>query len=102
MPDTGETQPERRVALLMGRLRRTGALLTASRRRTEVVEVVGKANSDDEAVEAVSELLDIEQDDAAEVVDMPVKAFTGERVRARQDEIDRLEERLAELRPELP
>jgi cyanate lyase len=86
----------------MGRLRRTGALLMASRRRNEVVEVVGQAETDDEAVEAVSELLGVEPDHAAEVVDMPVKGFTNERVKAREEEVERLEERLHELRAELP
>ena len=53
---------ERRIQQLMGRLRRSAAMLVASRRRHEVVEVVGRAETDEEATEAVSELLDIDED----------------------------------------
>ena len=73
-------------------------MLVASRRRHEVVEVVGRAETDEEATEAVSELLDIDEDSAVEVVEMPVHSFTQERVQAREDETAMLEERLATLR----
>lgn len=88
---------ERRTAQLAGRLRRSVALLTAGHRRTEVVEVVGDAHSEREAREAVSDLLSIDEEQAAEVVEMPVAAFTRERMQAREEEVARLEDRLADL-----
>jgi DNA gyrase/topoisomerase IV subunit A len=98
MDEAADVSRERRIKQLIGRLRRSAALLVASRRRHEVVEVVGEAATDEEATRAVSELLDIDEDRAAEVVEMPVHSFTQERVKAREEETARLEERLASLR----
>ncbi len=98
MDETADVSRERRTKQLIGRWRRSVALLMASRRRHEVVEVVGQAKTDEDAAKAVSELLDIDEVRAAEVVDMPVHAFTQERVKAREEETVRLEERLASLR----
>ncbi len=81
----------------MGRLRRSTALLSASRRRHEVVEVVAEAETDEQAREAVGELLEIDEESAGEVIEMPVKAFTQDRIKAREDETQQLEERLAAL-----
>lgn len=58
------------------------------------------AKSDEEAAGAVSELLEIDGDLAAEVVDMPVKAFTHERLEARERETERLEQAVTTLQGE--
>jgi hypothetical protein len=100
MDDAAEVQRERRAQQLIGRLRRSVALLVATRRRHEVVDTVAAAETHEEATEAVGELLDIDEESAAEVVEMPVHSFTQERVKAREDETARLEERLATLRTE--
>lgn len=87
----------RRLEALRFRLRRTGALLAAIRRRHDVVSVVGDAASDEEAAEAVSELLDVDPEHAGEIVEMPVKSFSKHRADQLQDEADRLEEKVATL-----
>ena len=100
MSDPTRSAQRHRLESLTYRLRRSAARLAASRRRVEVVAVVGKANSEDEATSAVVDLLDVDTDSAREVVDMPVKAFTRDRVTALEDETQQLEERLTELRSE--
>ena len=100
MDEAVDVPREHRVKQLMGRLRRSAALLLASHRRDEVVETVARAETDEEAADAVSELLDVDKDCAAEVVEMPVSSFTRERTRAREEETARLEERLEMLRDE--
>ena len=91
-----------RVRTLMSRLRRTGARLAASRRRREVIEVVGTARTDEQAAEAVSDLLDVDPAEASVVIDMPVRSFTEDRVADLEAEHQRLEQRLATLRTENP
>ena len=89
-----------RVRTLTSRLRRTGARLAASRRRREVVEVVGTARTDEQAAEAVSDLLGVDPAEASVVIDMPVRSFTEERVADLEAEHERLEQKLATLRAE--
>jgi DNA gyrase/topoisomerase IV subunit A len=102
MEEPVDVPREHRVRQLVGRLRRSAALLLASHRRDEVVETVARAETDEEATDAVSELLDVDRETASEVVEMPVSSFTRERTRAREEETARLEERLASLREEDP
>lgn len=86
-----------RLDNVTSRLRRCVALLTASRRRAEVVEAVGDAGSEEEATQAVSELLEVDPESAGAIVDMPVKAFAQDRVSALEDEVGRLQEKVATL-----
>ena len=97
MPDSSERDKQGRLEGLTLRLRRCLAVLTASRRRDEVVSVVGEAASDQEAAEAVRDLLEVHPEDANAIVDMPVKTFTKERVARLEDETDRLQEKVATL-----
>lgn len=87
----------RRLEQLRVRLRRAGALLTAVRRRHDVVTVVGEAASDEEAAEAVSELLDVDPEHAGEIVEMPIKSFSKHRAERLQEEADLLEAKAAGL-----
>lgn len=98
VPDS--TERRGRLETLSRRLKHAGGRLAASRRRHEVVEVVGNAKSDEDATEAVAEVLDVDTEVAREVVDMPMKAFTQERVSALEEETTRLEQRLSALREE--
>jgi DNA gyrase/topoisomerase IV subunit A len=91
-----------RLETLKQRLRRCAALLSASRRRHEVVDAVGEAVSDEEAAEAVSELLDVDAESAGEIIEMPVKAFSKERTTHLEDETGRLEQKVAALSAEEP
>ena len=86
-----------RLEALRERLRRCAAMLSASRRRHEVVDVVGDAVSDEEAAEAVRELLDVDHESANEIIEMPVKAFSKERATHLEDEAGRLQEKVATL-----
>ena len=89
-----------RLENLRQRLRRCVAILSATRRRHEVVDVVGDATSDEEATEAVRELLGVDSESASDIVDMPVKAFSKERVSRLEDETDRLQQKVATLSAE--
>ena len=89
-----------RVEALANRWRRSVARLAASRRRTEVLDVVGNARTEDEATEAVSDLLDVDGELAGEVIEMPVKAFAQENVATLEQQTEHLEQRLAALRSE--
>ena len=91
-----------RLETLKQRLRRCTAMLSASRRRHEVVDVVGDAVSDEEAAEAVSELLDVDAESAGEIIEMPVKAFSKERTTHLEDETGRLQQKVATLSAEEP
>jgi DNA gyrase/topoisomerase IV subunit A len=91
-----------RLETLKVRLRRCVAMLTASQRRHEVVDVVGEAVSDEEAAEAVQELLDVDAESANEIVEMPVKAFTKERATHLEDESERLQQKVATLEQSRP
>jgi DNA gyrase/topoisomerase IV subunit A len=97
MPEPREREKLGRLHVLRDRLQRCSALLTASRRRDEVVAVVGEAASDDEATEAVSDLLDVDAEHADAVVGMPVQSFNKERVSRLEDETARLEQKVATL-----
>ena len=102
MVEPSERGPQARLENLKLRLRRCTALLSATRRRHEVVDVVGEAVSDEEAAEAVSELLDVDPESANEIIDMPVRSFGKERVARLEDEATRLEQRVATLDPAAP
>ena len=91
-----------RLETLKQRLRRCTAMLSASRRRHEVVDVVGDAVSDEEAAEAVRELLDVDAESAGEIIEMPVKAFSKERTTHLEDETGRLQQKVATLSAEEP
>jgi len=95
-------QGHARLETLKERLRRCVAILSASRRRREVVEVVGEAVSDEEAAEAVSELLDVDPESANEILEMPVKAFSQERTTHLEDEAGRLQQKVATLEESIP
>jgi DNA gyrase/topoisomerase IV subunit A len=97
MPEPREHEKLGRLHVLKDRLQRCGALLTASRRRDEVVAVVGEAASDDAATAAVSDLLDVDEEYASAIVEMPVQSFNKERVSRLEDETSRLEQKVATL-----
>lgn len=97
MAEASEHEKSGRLQVLTQRLQRCTALLTANRRRDEVVGVVGEAASDEEATEAVSDLLDVDQEHASAIVEMPVQSFNKERVSRLEDETSRLEEKVASL-----
>ena len=90
-----------RLETLRQRLRRCAALVSASRQRHEVVDVVSEAGSDEEAAEAVSELLDVDSESASEIIELPVKSFTAERVSRLEDETQRLQQKVATLDAEV-
>ena len=97
MAEGSEHEKSGRLEVLTQRLQRCTALLTAKRRRDEVVEVVGEASSDQEATEAVSDLLDVDEEHASAIVEMPVQSFNKERLARLEDETSRLEEKVASL-----
>ena len=97
MPDAREHEKHGRLHVLRERLHRRAAILSASRRRDEVVAVVGESASDEEATEAVSSLLDVEPEHANAIVEMPLQSFNKERVSRLEDETSRLEEKVASM-----
>ena len=98
VPDSTQDSVRRRT--LAQRLRRTATRLAASRQRHEVVEAVGQAESDEAATAAVSDLLDVDAAAASEVIEMPVKSFTKDRVADLEVEHDLLQKKLATLPPQ--
>jgi capsular polysaccharide biosynthesis protein len=97
MVDSSGHGAQARLETLKVRLRRCVAMLSASRRRHEVVDVVGDAVSDEEAADAVRELLDVDPESASEIIEMPVKAFSKERASHLEDEAGRLQEKVSTL-----
>ena len=97
MVESSEPGTRARLDTLRDRLRRCVAVLAAMRRRHEVVDVVGDAVSEEEAAEAVGELLGVDNESASEIVEMPVKAFSKERVSRLEDEAGRLQQKVTTL-----